>query len=90
MPSNTDYLSRLATYNQKNGITATFSEMKKTARRIERVVNENEAARKAVDPLAYVLQYWDETGELATDNVDTERAERNARNAAAAARRIAA
>lgn len=87
MPSNTDYLSKLATYNESHGITATFSEMKKTARRIERICNENEAARAAVDPLAYVLQYWDETGETATDNADAERAEQNK---AAAARRLAA
>lgn len=87
MPSNTDYLSELARYNERNGITATFSEMKKTARRIERICTENEAARNAVDPLAYVLQYWDSVGEEAAENVDTERAERNARNAA---RRVAA
>lgn len=86
MPS-IDYLSKLATYNQNHGITATFSEMKKTARRIERICNENEAARKAVDPLAYVLQYWDETGETATDNADAERAKQNSTNAA---RRVAA
>lgn len=87
MPSNTDYLSKLAAYNAVHGITATFSEMKKTARRIERICNENEAARQAVDPLAYVLQYWDETGETATDNADAERAEQNKANAA---RRLAA
>lgn len=37
--------------------------------------------------LAYVLQYWDETGETATDNADAERAEQNK---ADAARRLAA
>ncbi|GAP53832.1 hypothetical protein AHiyo6_03970 [Arthrobacter sp. Hiyo6] len=36
MPSNTDYLSKLAAYNKDNGITATFSEMKKTARRMQK------------------------------------------------------
>jgi len=87
MPKNTDYLSELARYNQEHGVTATFSEMKKTARRIGRIVEENEAARNAVDPLAYVLQYWDETGELATDHVMEERAKQNATNAA---RRVAA
>lgn len=87
MPSNTDYLSELAGYNERNGITATFSEMKKTARRIERICVENEAARTAVDPLAYVLQFWDETGEEATDNVMAERAKHNHTNAA---RRVAA
>lgn len=34
------------------------------------------------DPYAYVLQYWDETGELATDHVMAERAKQNATNAA--------
>lgn len=34
--------------------------------------------------LAYCLHYWDETGEIATENVDAER------NAANAARRVAA
>ena len=82
MPSSTDYLSELAKYNAKNGITATFSEMKKTARRIERICIEDEAARNAIDPLAYVLQFWDETGELATDNVMAERAAHNQTNAA--------
>lgn len=37
-----------------------------------------------VDPLKYVLDFWDETGEWATDNVQKER------NEAAAARRVAA
>lgn len=84
MPKSTDYLSELARYNARNNITATFSEMKKTARRIERICTENEAARNAVDPLAYVLQFWDETGELAIRRVQKER------NAANAARRCAA
>jgi len=87
MPKNTDYLSELARYNAINGITATFSEMKKTARRIGRIVEENEAARNAVDPFAYVLQFWDETGELAVDHVMAERAEANRK---AAERRVAA
>jgi len=87
MPKNTDYLSELARYNTEHGITATFSEMKKTARRIGRIVEENEAARNAVDPLAYVLQFWDETGELAVDHVMEERAEANRK---AAERRVAA
>ena len=37
MPKNTDYLSELAKYNEEHGVTATFSEMKKTARRIEKL-----------------------------------------------------
>lgn len=80
MPSNTDYLSKLATYNQQNGITATFSEMKKTARRMQKLDDE----RGPIDVEAYFLLYSDKVGEEATDNV---LAEQNARNAA---RRVAA
>lgn len=85
-----NFLTDLAKHNEIHGITATFSEMKKTARRMERIYNQNEAARKAVDPLAYILQFWDETGETATDNVMAEQLERAACNAAAARRRLAA
>lgn len=82
MPSNTDYLSKLATYNQEHGITATFSEMKKTARRMQKLDDE----RGPVDIEAFFLLHSDPTGEEATDNVMAERA----RNAANAARRVAA
>jgi hypothetical protein len=83
MPSNTDYLSKLATYNAKHGITATFSEMKKTARRIEKL----DAERGPVDLDAFFLLHADPTGEEATDNVMAARAEANGANAA---RRVAA
>ena len=63
---------------EEQGADITFSQAKKIARRLER----REDARDVVDPLAYVLQYWDETGEIATDNV-------MAQNAANAARRVA-
>lgn len=82
-----NFLNLLAAHNEKNGITATFSEMKKTARRMDRIYAEHEEARNAIDPLAYVLDYSDETGEIATDNVLAERAKQNAANAA---RRIGA
>jgi hypothetical protein len=82
MPSN-DYLSLLATYNQKHGITATFSEMKKTARRIQKLDDE----RGPVDLDVFFLLHSDPTGEEATANVMAERA---ATNQANAARRIAA
>ena len=86
MPSNTDYLSRLATYNQEHGIAATFSEMKKTARRIEKLHDTMpESWRLTVEE--YFRLVSDPTGEEATDNVMNERAERNAANAA---RRVAA
>jgi len=86
MPKNTDYLSMLATYNQSHGITATFSEMKKTARRIEKHhASMPEGWRLTVED--YFRQVSDPTGEEATDNVMNERAERNAANAA---RRLAA
>lgn len=83
-----NFINELAKHNAKHGITATFSELKKTARRMDRIYADSEAARKAVDPLAYILDFWDSVGEEATDNVMTERAERAARNAAAAARRL--
>lgn len=83
MPKNADYLSKLANYNKDNGITATFSEMKKTARRIEKLHDE----RGPVDIEAFFLLHADPTGEEATDNVMAERA---AQNEANAARRLAA
>lgn len=83
MPKNTDYLSKLAAYNVKNGITATFSEMKKTARRMQKLDEE----RGPVDIEAFFLLHSDPTGEEATDNVMNERAQQNN---AAAARRLAA
>ena len=83
MPSNTDYLSKLAAYNAKNGITATFSEMKKTARRMQKLHDE----RGPVDIDAFFLLHSDPTGEEATDNVMAERAEANRK---AAERRVAA
>ena len=82
MPS-IDYLSKLATYNQSHGITATFSEMKKTARRMEKLHDE----QGPVDVEAFFLLHADPTGEEATDNVMAERAATNKTNAA---RRLAA
>lgn len=87
MPKNRDYLSELAAYNTRNGITATFSEMKKTARRIAKI----DADRAdGIDLDAFFLLHSDPTGEEATDNVMAERAERAAHNHSAAARRLAA
>ncbi|QDG87153.1 hypothetical protein [Pseudarthrobacter sp. NIBRBAC000502770] len=71
MPKNNrNYLGELAAYNQKNGITATFSEMKKTARRIEKLDAER---AEPIDLNAYFLDYQDPTGEEAAENVDGER-----------------
>jgi hypothetical protein len=83
MPSNTDYLSKLASYNAAHGVTATFSEMKKTARRMQKLHDE----RGPVDLDVFFLLHSDPTGEEATANVMAERAEQNAANAA---RRVAA
>lgn len=83
MPSNTDYLSKLAAYNVMNGITATFSEMKKTARRMQKLHDE----RGPVDLDVFFLLHSDPTGETAVENVLAERAEQNKANAA---RRLAA
>jgi hypothetical protein len=87
MPKNTDYLSALSTYNKQHGITATFSEMKKTARRIAKLDAE---LGEGIDLDAFFLLHSDPTGEEATDNVMAERAERAAHNHSAAARRLAA
>jgi len=86
MPKNTDYLSMLATYNNENGITATFSEMKKTARRMQKHHESMpDGWRLTVED--YFRQVSDPTGEEATDNVMNERAKQNKANAA---RRLAA
>lgn len=45
---NPDFLSKLASYNAINGVKATFSELKKTARRIERAYNNRPAAQELV------------------------------------------
>ena len=81
MPKNNDYLSMLAIYNAENGITATFSEMKKTARRIQKMHEDMpDGWRLTVEE--YFRQVSDPTGEEATDNVMDERAKQNATNAA--------
>jgi hypothetical protein len=82
MPS-IDYLSKLATYNEDHGITATFSEMKKTARRIQKM-HDDLGTVEFADFEAYFLLHSDKTGEEATDNVLT------AQNKANAAGRLAA
>jgi hypothetical protein len=82
MPSSSpDFLTLLARHNEEHGITATFSEMKKTARHIAKMHAE---AATYIDPLALVLQYADPTGEQATDDYDSARE----RNRVAAAQRI--
>ncbi|WP_146008911.1 hypothetical protein [Zhihengliuella halotolerans] len=75
-----NFLNLLAQYNSEHGVSATFSEMKKTARRIERAYSER--ADDGADPYEYVVDYADPTGETATDNVMTEQAARNSENAA--------
>lgn len=75
MPENNqtpDFLTKIASHNAINGIRATFSEMKKTARRLERAFNDR--ADKAVEvaefvALAYEKEYSDHTGETAVAHV---------------------
>lgn len=67
----------IATAKEK-GQELSFSQAKKMARRMEKRLT----SYREVDPLAYVLHFWDETGETATDNVMAEQAARNAENAA--------
>ena len=81
MPKNTDYLSMLATYNEENDITSSFSEMKKTARRMQKLHESMpDGWRLTVED--YFRQVSDPTGEEATDHVMAERAKQNAANAA--------
>lgn len=61
----------VATAEQK-GQVVSFSQAKKIARRLEKRFE----SWSEIDPLAYVLHFWDETGELATDNVMNENAVR--------------
>ena len=75
-----NYLSLVMQVAADEGVKITFSQARYTARRLEK----RDDAHEAIDPYAYVLQYWDETGEFAIKNVQNER------NAAAAARRVAA
>ncbi|GAA1337342.1 hypothetical protein [Arthrobacter roseus] len=75
-----NYLTQLAKYNEENNITATFSEMKKTARRMQKL---NDETGLHVEIESYFLDYADETGELATDNVLAENAINAARRTAA-------
>lgn len=74
-----NYLNLIAAYNEAHNITATFSEMKKTARRMQKL---NEETGLNIDVEAYFLDYSDETGETATDNVINEQRQSNAANAA--------
>lgn len=73
----------LPTVMQKNNtdrLGLTFSQMKKAARRLEKRCE----SWLQEDAEAYVLQFWDETGETAIRNVQEQR------NKAAASRRLAA
>lgn len=72
-----NYLSLVMQVAADEGVEITFSQARYTARRIEK----RDDAQDVVDPYAYVLQHWDETGETAIKNVQDER------NRAAAERR---
>ena|GEM_PF-6924595 len=58
-----NFLNMLAAHNAEHGIQSTFSELKKTARRLEKAYEER--LDQSIDPYAYVLQYADDTGEIA-------------------------
>lgn len=78
-----NYLSLVMQVAADEGVEITFSQARYSARRIEK----RDDSRDAINPYAYVLQYWDETGEWATDHVMAESAASNTVNAA---RRLAA
>lgn len=73
-------LPLVMTTAESKGQDLSFSQAKKIARRLEKRFD----AWSAMDPLAYVLHFWDETGELATDNVMKENAARRILEKAAA------
>ncbi|MFI8412839.1 hypothetical protein ACIGB6_10215 [Paeniglutamicibacter gangotriensis] len=73
-------LPLVMTTAETKGQDLSFSQAKKIARRLEKRFD----AWSTMDPLAYVLHFWDETGELATDNVMKENAARRILEKAAA------
>lgn len=85
-----DYLSLVMQVATDEGVEITFSQARYTARRIEK----RDDAKDVIDPYAYVLQHWDETGETAIRNVQDERdkaaAERRVNKKAASVRALAA
>lgn len=60
-----NFLHLLATHNNERGIVATHSEMKKTARRLEKLHAADIAAGIEREADAYILGYSDDTGEIA-------------------------
>ncbi len=67
-----NFIHSLSVHNNHHGITATHSEMKKTARRMERVFNDRadkDMAAAEFLALAYDREFSDKTGEEAVDHV---------------------
>ena len=60
---------------EKKGQDLSFSQAKKIARRLEKRFD----SYSVIDPEAYVLHFWDETGETAVKNVLNENAVRRIR-----------
>jgi hypothetical protein len=91
MPKNNSasYLNDLAAYNQLHGITATFSEMKKTARRMQ-TLHETMPDGWRLTVEDYFRQVSDPTGEEATDNVMHENELKERAHHASVRRRLAA
>ena len=91
MPKNnsTNYLNELAAYNQKRGITATFSEMKKTARRMQ-TLHETMPDGWRLTVEDYFRTVADPTGEEATDNVMADNEKKERAHLASVRRRLAA
>ena len=70
-----NYLNLVMEVAHDEGVKISFSQARYTARRIEK----RDDAKDAIDPYAYVLQHWDETGETAVKNVMNENAVRRIR-----------
>lgn len=89
-----DFITLLSSHNAKHGIRLTFSELKKTARRIERTYNERpEEQRKLTKDEYFRLDHADPTADEAVACVDGDdpchHAHEHHPNHAKAARRVA-
>ena len=77
-----NFLHILATHNNLHGITATHSELKKTARRMEKLHAAQEALQGQIDADKFILDYSDDTGEIACGFKDNPFTQTNHANAA--------
>lgn len=75
MPENTsprpDFLSKLGAHNAIHGVMATFSEMKKTARRIEKAYDARPPAQELISADEFLrIHYSDPTPDTAIAHIE--------------------